>query len=157
MCCFREGRTRIRSCSNSRSGTGNRVVLNQSSYESQTQIFLGQYVNALQVFYSGGVINHLFSDLEISVTRSKTHSETADGNITQGTRLDFRTANRIRVEPCHYHPHNDSSAQADSAMPSGAVVSPAYQTYPVSSGQYTNSRLLPVPDWMMRVHLLRSA
>ena len=42
-------------------------------------------------------------------------------------------------------------------MPLRAVVSPAYQRYPFSSGQYTNSRPLPVPNWMMIVHLLGSA
>ena len=70
--------------------------------------------------------------------------------------LKFTTANRARVEPFHYHFRNDSSARTDSAMPSRAVVSPAYQISPFFSGQCANNQPLPVPDWMMIVHLLRS-
>ena len=82
---------------------------------------------------------------------------TAGSNVTWRMRSTFTTANRGRVAPFHYHFRTDSSARTDSAIPSRAVVSPAYQIYPFSSGQCENSQPLPVPDWMMIVILLRSA
>ena len=114
-------------------------------------------MNILTTFYSGGIINHSFCGLEVAAPHCQAHFETVAYNATPGTRLKLTTTNRIRGEPCQYHIHNDSSARAGLAMPSKAVVSPAYQRYPFSSGQYANSRPLPVPNWMMIVHLVESA
>ena len=98
-------------------------------------------------FNSCGIANHLSRDLEIGILVPRLDIVTAGGNIiTQRMRLWFTTANRARVEPFHDHFRNDSSARTDSAMPSRAVVSPAYQIYLFSSGLCANSQRLPVPD-----------
>lgn len=87
-----------------------------------------------------------FITLTLHTCLPRLNALTAGSNVTRRMRSTFTTANRGRVAPFHYHLRTDSSAQTDSANPSRAVVSPAYQIYPFSSGQCENSQPLPVPD-----------